>query len=122
MLRALLVLLVLSVAGWMIFDGTHALVTGDYVTPKSGEYAGKLGPWAALLETAGVDPRSTPVKVGFIAYGLVYLAFLIAFLMRRGRAWHGLVVCASIGLLYLVAGTVLNALVLVLLLRSGRFT
>jgi hypothetical protein len=26
----------------------HALFTGDYVTPSTGEYAGKLGPWAGL--------------------------------------------------------------------------
>jgi len=32
-------------AGWMLFDGSRALIVGDYVTAKSGPYAGQLGPW-----------------------------------------------------------------------------
>lgn len=28
---------------WLLFDGTRALVVGDYVTPRSGKYAGQLG-------------------------------------------------------------------------------
>ena len=31
-------------AGWMVFDGTRALVVGDYVTPSSEEHAGEPGP------------------------------------------------------------------------------
>lgn len=31
--------------GFMIYDGTRALVTGDYTRPKSGQYAGQLGTW-----------------------------------------------------------------------------
>jgi hypothetical protein len=45
--------------GWMAFDGARALIVGDYVTPQEGEYAGELGPWAALLESVGLEPRST---------------------------------------------------------------
>ena len=41
------VLCALTEAGWLAFDGGHALVTGDYVTPNEGPYAGQLGPWSA---------------------------------------------------------------------------
>jgi hypothetical protein len=40
----IIVLLVAFTAGWMLFDGTRALIVGDYVTPKTGKYAGRLGP------------------------------------------------------------------------------
>jgi hypothetical protein len=117
--RVVLTILVAAVAGWMVFDASHAFVTGDYVTPRTGEYAGRLGPWASLLERVGIDPRSTPVKVGFLVYGLVYLALLAAFLFDRRYAWHGLVACALVGLLYLIAGTILNVVVLVILARKS---
>ena len=52
-----LVALVLFEAGWMAFDGAHALVTGDYVTPSTGSYAGQLGPWADVVSAAGIGPR-----------------------------------------------------------------
>lgn len=41
-------------AGWMAFDGGRALVVGDYVTPRSGQYAGQLGPWAKVVSTVGI--------------------------------------------------------------------
>nr|NIU76236.1 hypothetical protein [Gammaproteobacteria bacterium]NIY10056.1 hypothetical protein [Gemmatimonadota bacterium] len=46
------------VGGWLIVDGIRAMVTGDYATPSGGPYAGQLGPWAALVESVGLDPRS----------------------------------------------------------------
>jgi hypothetical protein len=106
---------VLLMAGWTIFDGLHALVTGDFVTPKTGPYAGQLGPWAAVFEAVGIPPRSEAVAVGFVAYGSVYLGFLGAFLVRRRFGWLGLLACAILGLVYLVVGTVLNALILAML-------
>jgi hypothetical protein len=41
------------------YDGSRALIVGDYVTPKSGAYAGQLGPWAKLVAAVGIEPRST---------------------------------------------------------------
>jgi hypothetical protein len=110
-------ILVLLTAGWMTFDGIHALVVGDFVTPKSGEYAGQLGPWAAIPRAVGIDPRADGVKVSFVAFGLVYLAALGADLagLRRGRA--AVATCAAIALLYLPFGTLASLGVLVLLGR-----
>ena len=34
-----------------------ALVKGDYVTPKSGPYAGQLGPWSNVVSAS--NPRAT---------------------------------------------------------------
>ena len=114
-IRWAIALLIVLVAGWMVFDGIHALITGDFVTPESGEHAGQLGPWAVIIEAAGVSPRSTAVKIGFIVYGVVYSGFLAAFLLGWRRGWEGLTFCAFLGLFYLVAGTLLNAIILALL-------
>jgi len=66
---AALVALIALEAGWLAFDGAHAILTGDYVTPSTGPHAGQLGPWAALARAIGVDPRSTGMNAFFLAYG-----------------------------------------------------
>ena len=58
-----IVILVAFTAGWMLFDGTRALIVGDYVTPASGEYAGQLGPWSNLVKADGIEPLSTLMKL-----------------------------------------------------------
>ncbi len=58
--------LAVVVAGWFLFDGLYALITGDYVTPKSGEHAGQLGPWSSVVSAVGITPRSTAMKLIFV--------------------------------------------------------
>src|SRR5688572_12949035 len=72
-------------SGWMVFDGARALVVGDYVTPQTGEYAGQLGPWAALISAIGIDPRSTAMKLAFVGYGGAWL--LVAGAFARRAPW-----------------------------------
>jgi hypothetical protein len=103
--------LAVAEAGWMVFDGTRALVAGDYVTPASGD----LGPWADLVEAVGIDPRSTGMKAAFVVYGAGWLAVAAAYARRRPWARRGMVVAAAGSLPYLVVGTVLSALQLALL-------
>ncbi len=56
------VLLAIVECGWLAFDGTHALLIGDYVTPASGRFAGQLGPWSRVVALIGLEPRSTLTK------------------------------------------------------------
>jgi len=49
----IIIVLVAFTAGWMVFDGLRALIVGDYVTPKSGEYAGQLGTWSNVVKAIG---------------------------------------------------------------------
>jgi hypothetical protein len=116
----LIVALVLITGGWMAFDGAHALVTGDFVTPQSGPYAGQLGPWTVIPSAFGIEPRSTAVKAFFVVFGLVYLAALGAFLLGRTGARGVLTACAGVGLLYLPVGTLTSAAVLALLATLPR--
>jgi hypothetical protein len=120
-LRWVVVALAVVEAGWMVFDGTRALVVGDYVTPSSGEYAGRLGPWADLVSAFGIEPRSTGMKVFFVVYGLIWLVAALAFARRVPRSWWAMVLLAAGSLWYLVIGTVASVLqLLVLLVPSVR--
>lgn len=111
----LLSVLVIAVAGWMAFDGGRALLVGDFVTPRHGEYAGRLGPWANLVSAVGLEPRSTAVKLMFVGYGLCYSIALAAFWISIPGSWWGLLVVALAGLWYLPIGTVVNLVVVALL-------
>lgn len=101
--------LVVLTAGYMAFDGARALLLGDYVTID-----GQLGPWAALVEAVGVDPRGVPMKIFFVAYGAAWLVALGLHL--AGRAGRRVMLAFAIGALwYLVIGTVAAAAQIALL-------
>ncbi len=72
-MRWVRVVLCVLLGGYMAVDGTHALVTGDYITASSSAYAGKLGPWALLLQAVHLDPHSLAVKLAFVVFGLIWL-------------------------------------------------
>ena len=112
--------LVVFTAGWMLFDGSRALIAGDYVTPQTGEYAGQLGPWAALVTAVGIEPRSTLMKSIFVAYGLTALTLALCF--ARGLAWarKALIVTCVLGLWYLPFGTITNIISMILLLTERK--
>ena len=69
-LKIIIVLLVAANAGYMAYDGYHALTLGDYIRPAQGDYAGQLGPWTMFASMAGIDPMSTMMKS--ISLGLAY--------------------------------------------------
>lgn len=114
-------LLVILTAGYMFFDGAHALIVGDYISPTDGEYAGQLGPWAGLVASIGIEPRSTFMKVIFVVYGFSTLAVLAGFVTQQAWGRNALLVMAVLGLWYLPFGTAINIVVLMLLFlkRNG---
>ena len=113
-------ILVCFTAGWMLFDGSRALIVGDYVTPAAGEYAGQLGPWANLVQEVGIEPRSVWMKTIFVVYGLLALVTLACYL--RGYTWGrgALMVVGFLGLWYLPFGTISNLVILFLLMMRRR--
>ena len=108
--------LALVEAGWLAFDGGHALLVGDYVTPKSGPSAGKLGPWSKVVSGVGIEPRSTWMKGIHVGLGVVWLVVGACFGLRLPWAWTGMLVCAVLSLWYLPLGTLLSTAQIVLLL------
>ncbi len=102
--------------GWLAFDGGRALIVGDYVTPKSGQYADQLGPWAKLVSAVGIEPRSTLMKSIHFVLGLAWLVVMLCFALQLPWAWWAMLICAVLGLWYLPFGTLLSVIQIVLLL------
>ena len=114
-MRLIIAILVTFTAGYMLFDGTHALTRGDYITPSEGEHAGQLGPWAGLVESVGIDPRSTLMKTVFVAYGFSALVGVTGYLTAQPWGRSALLLMSVLGLWYLPIGTAINIVVLMLL-------
>src|SRR5215213_6190383 len=106
--RIVVPVIALLVGGWFVFDGTRALVSGDYVTPRSGPGAGKLGPWAKVVSAIAIDPRSTTMKCAHVLLGVLWLVALLLFLSGSPLGWYALVSCSVFSLWYLPIGTVLS--------------
>ncbi|HKY54369.1 MAG TPA: hypothetical protein VJM08_08695 [Anaerolineales bacterium] len=115
-----IVILVAFTAGWMLFDGSRALIVGDYITPRSGEYAGQLGPWSNLVEAAGIEPRSTLMKSIFVGYGLAAFVVLACFLFGLSWARTALISVCILGLWFLPIGTITNIIALTLLVIGRK--
>lgn len=120
LLQKIVILLALLQAGWMAFDGTRALIVGDYVTPSSGEYAGQLGPWASLVWIAGIEPRSTLMKTIFVVYGVFWLIVISFFAQKQRWAWIAMLIAAAGSLWYLPFGTVSSMIQIALLVVIWR--
>ncbi len=115
-LRWVVVFLALTEAGWMAFDGTRALIVGDYVTPSSGTYAGQLGPWTKFVSAVGIEPRSILMKCVFVVYGVAWLIIIGGYTMKAPWAWRAMLVAAICSIWYLWIGTVTSVIVIILLL------
>jgi hypothetical protein len=104
--------------GWLAFDGARAFVVGDYVPPRSGAYAGQLGPWSRLVAAVGFDPRSPAVKAAHVGLGLLWLAAVACLL--AGVTWARWLVagCAVASLWYLPFGTLIGVTILAMVFLS----
>ena len=119
-LRVLVVILALLEAGWMTYDGSRALIVGDYVTPREGPHAGQLGPWKHAVSAVGIEPRSPGMKAFFVAYGIVWLIVIVAFIQRVSWASTGMLLAAVASLWYLPIGTACSLVVIAALLWLRR--
>lgn len=115
-IRVLVLILGLLEGSWMTFDGTRALIVGDYVTPSSGAHAGELGPWNHLVEAIGIPPRSTAMKLIFVAYGLAWLLVTLEFAFHVPWAWRAMLIAAIATLWYLPVGTAFGILQIIALI------
>jgi len=108
--RIALVVLGLVEGAWMTFDGTRALTVGDYVTRSSGPRAGELGPWNVVVRAVGIPPRSTAMKLIFVAYGVAWLVIAVGLAFRFAWAWRAMFIAAIASLWYLPVGTIFGVL------------
>jgi hypothetical protein len=120
MLKYIVIAMALMEAGWMTFDGSHALLTGDYITPKHGLVAGQLGPWTKPVLLAGIEPRSTTMKMIFVIYGGLWLGVTVGFALGFRWSRPAMLLFAGFSLWYLPVGTafsVIQVLLLALMIR-----
>jgi hypothetical protein len=103
-MRRFLLILALVEGSWMTFDGMHALVVGDYVTPSSGARAGELGPWSGIVSAIGIPPRSTAMKLIFVVYGSTWLSVALAWAVGARRARGAMLAAALATLWFLPVG------------------
>lgn len=103
-----------ALGGWMIFDGVRAMIVGDYFTPRSGRYAGSLGPWAGLVLRHGIDPRSTVMKALFVGFGVAWLLVAAGLAFGTAGILQIAIVLALATLWYVPIGSATALLVLVL--------
>lgn len=101
---------------WLLFDGSRAIVTGTYVTPKSGKYAGQLGPWSHWIKAIGLDPVSLPVELLHIVSGLALLVGVVLLWTTPTLGWWVMLGASILGLWYLPWGSILLAITITLLL------
>ena len=114
-LKWVIILLAILNFGYMTFDGSRGLIVGDYVRPKTGTHAGQLGPWSKIVEKVGMNPESNLMKSIFLIWGIIGLVFAVSFAMNVEQAAKYLLVISFCSLWYLVPGTVLSILQIVLL-------
>ena len=115
-LNWIVIILALLDGSFMAFDGTRALLVGDYIRPQSGEYAGQLGPWSKLVSKIGIDPESTLMKLIFAIYGIAWVVVIVCFALKKPWAWNAMLIFAAASVWYLWIGTVSSILQIVLLL------
>jgi len=120
MARVTIIVLALMEGLWMGFDGTRALTVGDYVTPRSGARAGELGPWHYIVESVGIAPRSTSMKIVFVAFGLAWLIIAAALVRRVPWAVNAALIGAVLTLWYLPVGTAFGVIAIALCISLRR--
>jgi hypothetical protein len=105
-MRIARIALSLLLGAYMLVDGMHALVTGTYITPGSGAYAGQLGPWASVLSAIGIDPHGLPVKLAFVVLGISWCVHTRNIVVRKVIRPATIVLCV-LTLWYLPFGTLI---------------
>ena len=110
-LHWVVVVMAMSQAAWMVFDGSWALLYGDYVITASETPGTKGAPWAKVLRRVGIAAHSPFVKIGFVIYGLGWLVVLTAFAGGTGWAWSAMLWLALGSLWYLNVGAVTSSLI-----------
>ena len=110
-LHWVIVVMALSQAAWMVFDGSWALLYGDYVISAGETPGGRPPPWARALSRAGISPQAHLVKAGFVVYGLAWLVVLTAFAGGTEWASQAMLWLALGSLWYLNVGAVTSSLI-----------
>ena len=117
-IKWIIILLAVLNFGYMIFDGSRALIKGDYIRPSSGTHAGQLGPWKTVAEKIGINPEGNTMKTIFVIWGAIGLYITFAFATGKPWAWKGMLIFNICSLWYAMLGTMSSAIQVVLLILT----
>ena len=106
--------------GYMTYDGSRALIVGDYLRPQTGEYAEQLGPWVNVVQAIGIQPESDLMKYIFLLWGTLGLIVTVSYAMKVTQAGKALLLLNVFSLWYLIAGTISSIMQIILLLLLNR--
>lgn len=111
MIKHLLTVMALLMGTWLLVDGARALFTGHYTTPRTGPYAGQLGPWANGLRAVGIDPYHLAVRVAHVLIGFCWLLSAAALWAHAPQAQILLLSSAVLSLWYAPLGTIAGVVI-----------
>ena len=121
-IRGIIVVLALLQGGWMLLDGSRALIVGEYFTfqSRAGQRGSELGPWHSVVEAVGIQPKSTLMKGIFVAYGLLEITAAVYFIRRKpwSRALMLIVALGSLWYLGIATPLTLTQIILLVLLPA----
>jgi hypothetical protein len=100
----ILIGLLALIAFYSAIDGVTAMITGHYIS--FGGREDQLGPWANVVSSIGIDPRSTLMKVLFVLMGTANLIATLAFLSNIEWGRSALIATSMFMLWYLPFGTI----------------
>jgi hypothetical protein len=112
----------------MLFDGTQALVTGNYERPPDCAASatacgpGELGPWARVLQAFAIDPASLGAKLLVATSGLLLLGTGAIWAGTRARVGAPLAIMSATTVWYVPLGTIVSLVTLGSLWRLRRRT
>lgn len=117
-IKWIIIILAVLNFGYMIFDGTRAMLTGDYIRPSSGQHAGQLGPWTKVVEKIGIDPESNTMKSIFVIWGMIGMQCAVGYAAGKSWGWKGLMIFNICSLWYAFIGTMSSVIQIVLLILT----
>jgi hypothetical protein len=112
--KIIITLLAVVIGGWMIFDGSHVLLTEKYFGPTDP------GLWANIVTAVGINPYD--IGGIFVLLGICWIAGLIGLHLKKDWAYELSIAVAAASLWYAPVGTILAAVFLIIILSKGRGT
>ena len=120
LLRFLILLLATLEAGWIAFDGAHALATGRYLRPRIGSFRAGTGSWTQVASALGVPARTSKAKWALIGFGAGWLILIVAYARGAAAAWWGMLIAALAATWYSVLAVPISLLLALLLVAARR--
>jgi hypothetical protein len=111
-MKTIIAVLAAVMGSYMLIDGIFVLLKGKYIGPE------KPGPWANFFYSLNIDVmRLGPL---FIVFGILWFAWLYAFLSGQGWAYGFGIIISLLSLWYLPVGTLIPIIVLIVLLTARQ--